>query len=428
MAAEALDIAILANGPGEIATWVKPVVRALRARENGPDLRISVMLSPCPHASGNEHVTALSYPEVDRVQAADHFFRFLLTGHTAESWDWSPQGVVVFLGGDQLYPVLVGKRLGYPAVVYAEWEGRWQNWVQSFGAMQPQVVEKAHPKYQDKFTVIGDLMADVSTAQENRQEIEAKLGIGPDTPLVGLLPGSKPLKLKMGVPLMSAIATHVHTHRPDTCFVIPVAPTLALQALVSYADPDQNAFVKIFGGRPLELFTPTQPEHLPYLQVKDGPKIYLWQPFPAFDVLSRCQLCITTVGANTAQLGALAVPMLVLLPAQQIVKEFDYLDGLPSLLSKLPGIGAISRRVINGIVLRVLMRQGKRFAWPNIWANREVVPELFDNLSGETVGQRVLHYLDHPDELQQIHQDLRQLRGPSGAADKMADLIMNAVN
>ncbi|MEO1591685.1 MAG: lipid-A-disaccharide synthase [Cyanobacteria bacterium J06632_22] len=426
MTDRALDIVILSNGPGEIATWVKPIVRALRNHAEGAHLRISVLLSPCPHASGNEHVTALSYPEVDRVQAATHFFRFLLTGKTADNWDWHPQGVVVFLGGDQLYPVLVGKRLGYGAVVYAEWEGRWQGWVKSFGAMQPQVVDKANPKYQDKFTVVGDLMADVSAAQDHRPAIEARLGIDPDTPLVGVLPGSKPLKLKMGVPLMSAIATHVHHHRPETNFVIPVAPTLAVQSLVSYADPAQNAFVKIFGGRPLELVTP--PEQLPYLQIEKGPRLYLWQPFPAFDVLSRCQLCITTVGANTAQLGALAVPMLVLLPAQQIVKEFDYLDGLPSLLSKLPGVGLVLRQLINKVVLNALMQRGKHFAWPNIWAQREVVPELFDNLSGTSVGQRVLHYLDHPDQLQHIHQELRQLRGPSGAAEKMAELILEAVS
>ena len=102
MADTALDIVILSNGPGEVATWVKPVVRALGSHAEAARLRISVLLSPCPHASGNEHETALSYPEVDRVQAADDFFRFLLTGKTADGWDWHPQGVVVFLGGDHM--------------------------------------------------------------------------------------------------------------------------------------------------------------------------------------------------------------------------------------------------------------------------------------------------------------------------------------
>ncbi|MEO1182357.1 MAG: hypothetical protein AAFX51_16255, partial [Cyanobacteria bacterium J06636_28] len=45
----AVDVLILTNGPGEVSTWVKPVVQQLRKRE--PDhgqLRLSVMLSPCP--------------------------------------------------------------------------------------------------------------------------------------------------------------------------------------------------------------------------------------------------------------------------------------------------------------------------------------------------------------------------------------------
>jgi lipid-A-disaccharide synthase len=77
-------------------------------RENlGDDrekVRISVVLSPCTHATGKEAAIALSYPEVDRVQGADHFLKFLLWGKTAENWEWRDRGVVVFLGGDQFLP------------------------------------------------------------------------------------------------------------------------------------------------------------------------------------------------------------------------------------------------------------------------------------------------------------------------------------
>ncbi|PLZ79369.1 lipid-A-disaccharide synthase, partial [Fischerella thermalis WC217] len=103
-------------GPGEITTWVRPVVKALRqklgwerfseAKDIGTHLRISVVLSPCPHASGKEADIARSYPEVDRVQAAEHFWQFLLWGKTYENWDWRSKGVVIFLGGDQFFPVV----------------------------------------------------------------------------------------------------------------------------------------------------------------------------------------------------------------------------------------------------------------------------------------------------------------------------------
>ena len=41
---EPVDVVILSNGPGEVATWVKPVVRSLR--QKAPNYRISVILSP----------------------------------------------------------------------------------------------------------------------------------------------------------------------------------------------------------------------------------------------------------------------------------------------------------------------------------------------------------------------------------------------
>ncbi len=221
---EPIDVVILSNGPGEIATWVKPVAQALRAAKNA--LRISVILSPCPHASGNEHVTASAYPEIDRVQSASHFFKFLLTGKTADSWDWHPKGIVVFLGGDQFYTVLVAKRLSYRTLTYAEWDARWPSLIDSFGVMQPELIEKAPAKHRHKYTLVGDLMADVQTTA-NRTEITGKLGCSPDAEIIGFLPGSKPTKLGVGMPLLLAIAQTLHTQntaqktRPNTSSALP---------------------------------------------------------------------------------------------------------------------------------------------------------------------------------------------------------------
>ncbi len=139
-----VDILILSNGPGEVTTWVRPVVRALRQQfgDDRNQVRISVVLSPCSNASGKEAAIALSYPEVDRVQAAEHFWQFLLWGKTIDNWDWRSRGVVVFLGGDQIFPVVIGKKLGYRTVVYAEWEARWHNWIDRFGVMKPEVAAR----------------------------------------------------------------------------------------------------------------------------------------------------------------------------------------------------------------------------------------------------------------------------------------------
>ncbi len=51
-----VDLLILSNGPGEISTWVRPVVKRLRQNltEDRSLLRISVILSPCTHSMGAE--------------------------------------------------------------------------------------------------------------------------------------------------------------------------------------------------------------------------------------------------------------------------------------------------------------------------------------------------------------------------------------
>ncbi|MDB9375939.1 lipid-A-disaccharide synthase [Nodularia sphaerocarpa] len=410
-----VDIVILSNGPGEVTTWVRPVVKALR-QELGDDpsvVRISVVLSPCPNATGKEGAIALSYPEVDRVQSAEHFWQFLLWGKTFENWEWRDRGVVVFLGGDQIFPVVIGRKLGYRTLVYAEWDARWHNLIDRFGVMQAKVAEKVSPKFAHKFTVVGDLMLE---AQKFEQVITPDSSL--NTEIIGLLPGSKAAKLAQGVPLSLAIAEYIHAKRPQTRFVIFVAPTLDLQTLASFADTQKNSFVKIFGGVSATL---VESEH-PVLKTETGLCLELCRENPAHQLLSQCRICLTTVGANTAELGALAVPMIVMIPTQQLDAMRSW-DGLPGLLANLPGVGSSFAKVINSLVLS---RKGL-LAWPNIWAQEEIVPELVGKLQPQEVAEMVLDFLDHPEKLEVIRAKLRSVRGESGAAQKLASLVSDVL-
>jgi lipid-A-disaccharide synthase len=404
-----VDILILSNGPGEVTTWVRPVVKALR-EQLGHDIsqvRISVILSPCPHASGKETVIALSYPEVDRVQAAEHFWQFLLWGKTAENWEWRNQGVVIFLGGDQIFPVIIGKKLGYKTVVYAEWEARWHNFIDKFAIMKGQVAKNVASKYADKFTIVGDLMLEAAENDIISKIENAQTQIN----IIGILPGSKVAKLTQGVPLTLAIAEYIHSKLPQTKFFIPVAPTLDLPTLASFANPETNSFTKVFGFQGASLSGN-------FLATTTGLIVELKQENPVYDLLSQCSICLTTVGANTAELGALAVPMIVLLPTQQLDAMRSW-DGLPGILANLPGVGSSFAKLINWWVLR---RKGL-FAWPNIWAQAEIVPELVGKLQPEEVGEMVLDLLKNPEKLEAIRHKLRSVRGEGGAAEKLAILV-----
>lgn len=400
------DVLILSNGPGEVTTWVRPVVKALR-EQLGDGVRISVVLSPCPNASGQEKAIALSYPEVSRVQAAADFLPFLLTGKTAENWDWCQRGIVLFLGGDQFFAALIGKRLKYSTIIYAEWQARWHSLIDRFAVMKPEMLTKVNPKFTHKFTVVGDLMAEAG-----------KYHFNPETndEWIGILPGSKPAKLAQGVPFSLAVAEAIHQQRPQTRFVIPVAPTLTLAALARFANLSANPVISQLGNVTAELVKPV--DQTPFLLTSGGLKVELYQPFPAYEILAHCRFCLTTVGANTAELGSLGIPAIVLILTQQLDAMRAW-DGLPGILANLPIVGSGFAKLINGLILR----QNKLYAWPNIWAGKMIIPELIGNLQPQEVADLALDWLAHPEKLEVIRDHLRQVRGEPGASEKLAQIV-----
>jgi lipid A disaccharide synthetase len=418
-----LDIAILTNGPGEIATWVRPVVKALRQTlgVDSSQVRISVILSPCPHSTGQESAIAKSYPEVDRVQSASHFFPFLLWGQTAENWHWRKQGIVIFLGGDQFYTLLIGKRLGYRTLVYAEWDARWYRYLDAFAVMNSHVLKSIPTRYHYKFSVVGDLIADLVLEVENRLQTDPNtvLTIAKTArSLIGLLPGSKPAKLMQGVPLCLAIAEKLQALQPNVEFIVPVAPTLELDTLASYAQLKNNSLISQLGGVTGELVRSTTEGVNPSLITSGGTKITLITEFPAYHHLLSCQLCVTTVGANTAELGSLGIPMIVLLPTQQLDAMRSW-DGIPGILANLPVLGTSFAKLINTLVIR----QKRLFAWPNIWAKQAIVPELVGQLNPQDIAVTIVDYLTHPDRLQTMSDRLIAVRGKYGAAQQIASLV-----
>jgi hypothetical protein len=423
----AVDILILSNGPGEISTWVRPVVTALRHRlPTVEQARISVVLSPCANASGREADIARSFSGVDRVQGANHFFPFLLSGKTADKWDWHSQGVVMFLGGDQFYPLVIGKRLGYRTVIYAEWDARWHRWINRFACMNSSIVEAAPAQFRHKCDTIGDLMADVGADTTLAEGIRNKLNLSQNQELIGLMPGSKRDKLSVGLPFCLGTAEAIQALRPQTRFVIPVAPLLSLQQLARFADAAQNPDIQLFDGATTATLEAVD-SALPYLRTPKEVEVMLWQPHPAYDLMSQFRFCLTTIGANTAELGSLGSPMMVLLPTQKmdVMKAWD---GIPGLLVNLPVVGNGLAKGINTLVLRQIYKEGRLFAWPNIWAKREIVPELIGRLHPEQVAKQVVDYLKDPEKLDAIRRDLRAVRGEPGAAEKLADIVLQELD
>jgi lipid A disaccharide synthetase len=114
--------------------------------------------------------------------------------------------------------------------------------------------------------------------------------------------------------------------------------------------------------------------------------------------------------------------MIVLLPTQQLDAMRSW-DGLPGILARLPGVGSGFAKSINWLI----SRQKRLFAWPNIWAKEEIVPELVGKLQPSEIAQLVLDYLEHPEKLEEMRSRLRAVRGQPGAAQKLAQLVREAL-
>jgi lipid A disaccharide synthetase len=401
-----LDILLLSNGPGEVTTWVRPVVAALRQIFSMDEARISVMLSPDANSGGREAEIALAYPGVDRAQAAQHFWNFLFWGKTADNWDWHPQGVVIFLGGDQVFPVAIGRRLKYKTLIYAEWEARWLPWIDRFAVMNESALTKIPAQYLPKIAVVGDLMVE---AGAQRQESAR-------SNLIGILPGSKAQKLQMGLPYMLAIAEILKKAKPELEFVLPVAPSITTEYIAQFGDRLKNPIVDLVGGTTATL----HPGENAYLETASGLEVPLYTEFPAYDQLSQCVLCLTTIGANTAELAALGVPMIVMLPIYQLDAMRSW-DGLPGILARLPVVGSPIATAINWLAFKQL--KGRKLAWPNIWAGKEIVPELVGYFTAQEIADVAIDHLDRPEKLAAMKSSLSIVRGEPGAAHKIAEIV-----
>jgi lipid A disaccharide synthetase len=402
---------LVCNGPGELATWVRPLAQhlhrdlPLRPLQPQAPIGLQLVLVPCPNATGSEHQVAERMQLFERILPARRFWWLLL--RPRRHGPWPRQGVVVFLGGDQFWTVLLSARLGYRHLTYAEWVARWPRWNDRIAAMGPAAADALAPRWRPRCRVVGDLMADLSEAARAERPL-------PEGVWVALMPGSKRAKLQVGMPFLLEAAERLAALRPGIRFLLPVAPTTSVAELLAYAGP----------ANPIAAhYAPTNPQleagpEGPVLCTAAGTRILLVEQQPAHGVLSQCALALTTVGANTAELGALGVPMIVLVPTQHL-HVMQAWDGGLGILARLP----ILRWLLGAAMTAWRMRHHGFLAWPNISAGRAVVPERVGTITPAEIATEAADWLAHPQRLAGLRDDLRSLRGQPGAVASLAAMV-----
>jgi len=418
MKKKSLAVVIVSNGPGELATWVKPVVDELNKINDNLHFKdkqgfaLRLVLVPCPNATGKEYTVANSWNKFELITKSKHFWELLI--NPSFFANWPKKGIVIFLGGDQFWSILLAKRLGYLNITYAEWISRWPQWTNEIAAMNVKVKELIPKRYKNKCQIIGDLMADIKLNSEILLKDKEKHHIA-------LLPGSKKAKLSIGIPFFLEIADHIAKRNQNINFIIPIAPTTNKSEYLFFQS-ERNPIAKYYSSK-IKTIKNIKDSNFDYvIETSKNTKIYVIKKHPCYEILKECDLAITTVGANTAELAAISLPMLVVLPTQHL-NMMNAWDGIFGIIGKISFIN----RFQTFIVKYFYFKKKKFFAWPNIKAKKMVVPERIGNISPINIAREALCLIKNKDQLKNISDNLLKERGGKGAAKKLAYMIFNSI-
>jgi len=418
MKKKSVAVVIISNGPGELTTWVNPVVDELNkinkslCDEDKQDFTLRLVLVPCPNATGKEFLVANSWNKFELITKSKSFWKLLINPYSFANWP--KKGLVIFLGGDQFWSILLAKRLGYLNITYAEWVSRWPKWTDEIAAMNVKVKELVPKRYKYKCKVIGDLMADI--------KLNSEISLGnKEKHFIALLPGSKKAKLSIGIPFFLEVADHIAEENQNINFIIPIAPTTDKDEYLFFQS-ERNPIAKYYSSK-IKTIKKIQNSCFDYvIETSKNTKIYLIKKHPCYEILKECDLAITTVGANTAELAAISLPMLVVLPTQHL-NMMNAWDGIFGVIGKISFIN----RFLTFIVKSLYLKKKRYFAWPNIKAKKFIVPERIGNISPREIAKEVLFLIKNKNRLKSISDNLLKERGSKGAAEKLAYIIFNSL-
>ena len=411
-------VVIVSNGPGELSTWVKPVLDYLVEQNhkcinsNLPKYKLVLTLVPCPHATGQEFSVANDWQIFDLIIPAKRFLKLLFK--PSSFGNWPKKGVVVFLGGDQFWNILLAKRLGYQSITYAEWIARWPRWNLHIAAMNEEVRNKLPKKFKKKCQVIGDLMADINNNLSPINEIS-------NGKWIAILPGSKKAKLSIGIPFFLEVADNISENGDDVNLMIPIAPTTEIKDFL-YFQSDKNPITKYYSSKIKSIKKIENSIFDFVLETCKNTKIFILNQNSNHNILSQCKLALTTVGANTAELAAINLPMIVVLPTQHL-NAMNAWDGIFGIMGKIN----LLNRIITFLIKRYYLKNKKFLAWPNIKANKQIIPERVGIISPKEISDEVIYLLNKNTILLEQKINLLKIRGKKGAIKKLSNLILDTI-
>ena len=391
-------IVITTNGPGELMGWTRPFLRAVL--ERAPDADVTIVLVPCPYATGREaeHAKAM-FPRA-HVLDPKEYARFLMNKRVEGMHRGS--GVLQYLGGDLFHATTLAKRLGLAPLTYKFSRRAYSKSFQRFYALDEENARKlrADGAPADRVRIVGNLVAD---------SVLGTLGEALSPPGVGegvcILPGSRPAEIKHLMQFFLAVAREISRRLPAMPVTFVVSPFNSDEQLTTALArrPDPK-----YGGIQGHLTADGAAIE------GDGVRVALDRSGD-YRALSHAQLVVTIPGTKCLEAAVLGRPMLVLVPLNR--PDEVAMNGLGAYLHHVPFVG----RPLKRWLVRKVERRFQFVAQPNIDVGREVAPEMRGVIMPAEVADRVRDLLARPADLREMGETLSKVYAShAGAADRMA--------
>src|SRR6056297_982286 len=402
-----LDIILTSNSPGEVSAWVKPVVKKLN--ELNIDKNIYVFTPPCVFSSGNEGRVLSKLKGITASFNSREYLKYVLLNIKPNNFNPAKQGFVLFLGGDFMHAVFLGKRLNYPIYSYTERDFGFKNSVRRFYLSDKSMYDKlkndgVNPH---KLKTVGNLMYDSVDPQLSKKETHNILNKADDEILINLLPGSRPKEFNFALPLFLNFAVDISKKDKKYKFVISKAPFIddkdiekILEDARIKGQAKYNSEDKIININGLEI------------QIHDK---------NLQSIMRDSDFALTINGTNNLELAVLKTPMLVVLPLNK--PELIPLPGLIGIIGEIPILGKFLKRK----AIPKMAAKREFISLVNLIEHRKIVPELKGNLNSEMLAKEVFRIFEN-NHLKDIKERYNQLLIEKGAADKIVKDIMQDLN
>jgi lipid-A-disaccharide synthase len=348
-------IAITANGPGEFAGWLRPLLRALYAAD--PSLDAHVFCVPDDYATGREAAYARAIFPAARVYDPKTYLRFAL-GKRVEG---APDRVdrVLYLGGDLLHAARVRARLGGKLSTYrfARKSAALEYAFAVDARNRDELIASGIPA--GRVVLAGNLAIDGALAEAAGASGEAE-DRGAEDGFI-LFPGSRRHEVAQLYGFFTAVAVGLRKRLPGVKIAFAKSPFISeaelRRAVETPADPRTYGLTGRLTGEGGTLAIEAAGERFAVSQA----------PMRAARL---ARLAISIPGTKLLELAALGIPSVVttLFNAPELV----VINGPLQYIDRIPFAGAaIKRAAVLAFAARFTY-----FAQPNMDAGSEILPEL----------------------------------------------------